>query len=91
MGVNKTPGQSASGFRLYIDNKIKGETAKFEEVVVGAIFNKGGIEYTVKEMLDNMMVKLEGMNGLSVRTTIVDIAEICKSGSEYELHKDEDV
>ena len=91
MGYNATPGQSASGFRLYIDGKKNTEPAKFEEVVVGAIFNHGGMEYVVKEMLDDMMVKLEGMNGMAVRTSIVDISEICKSGSDYEYHREEDV
>lgn len=93
MGVNRTPGQTASGFRMYVD-KSKTDSvnkpATREEVVIGAIFNHGGIEYTVKK-IDKDSIKLEGMNGLAVRSTIVDISELTKSGSNYELHRDKDV
>lgn len=85
MAVNKTPGQSASGFRMYVDKDKDYNTAKLEDIKMGTQFFHKGTQYTVVELLDNMMVRLEGKNGLATRTSIVDMTELCKYSSEYKM------
>ena len=74
---------SASKFKMFVDKGKNHEPAKLEEIKKGTQFFYKGIQYTVTEMLDNMMVKMEGKNGVATRSTIVDITHLCKSGSDY--------
>lgn len=74
---------SASKFKMFVDKGKNHESAKLEEVKVGVQFFYRGIQYTVVDMMDDMQVKLEGKNGAATRTSIVDLAQLCKSGSDY--------
>ena len=76
---------TASTFRMFLDRDKAHQPATEKEVVEGAVFLHKNIEYTVIAVLDPETVKLEGMNGLARRSTIVSVSQLTKPGSEYRL------
>jgi len=89
MGVNRTPGETASGFRMYVDNTKERNTATEEDVVLGAWFKHGTIVYEVTKIYKDDTVRLEhGSVGRS-RSMIIPISDLVKLGSEYILQKHE--
>jgi hypothetical protein len=87
MGYNGTPGQSASGFRLFIDKSDKSVPTLREEIIVGAKFKKGSMEYEVKA-IDGKDVSMSGYHGASYRSTIVNISDLL-NGTGYILKRED--
>lgn len=75
---------TASTFRMFIDKGIAHESATKDQVVVGAKFKYGNIEYTTTAV-DGDRVMMQYTNGAKTRTTFVSIGQITKSGSDYRL------
>jgi len=78
MGYNSEPGQSASGFRLYIDNAEKAKTIIKEDIVIGAKIRYGNEEYEVTK-IKGEEIYLETFGGYKKRFTVVVIEDLLKN------------
>ena len=87
MAVNKTPGQSASGFRLFIDKSktnSANDEARLEEIVLGALFFYKGMQYKITKLGD-VSAMMEGSTGRGTRSMLVSLDDLIKNGSEYKI------